>query len=393
MSLTTSVKDLKTVSKKNGEINISWTPIPLINKYNIYRSSTYGDKGTVIAADYALGTSYTDTPSVSGMTDGVRYYYTVQAVVENVGEQLIGNIQTMGICDSSSPTDPILSSLTHPDEKETPQNTPSFSWIESMDPKSSIGGASGMSGYFYLLSRNSSENFSEGDARWVFTSGLSVNIKETEDGVWYLHLVSSDKAGNLSACVKKKIFIMTKGSIAGRVLCPGSSSGLANIRIDLLDGKTTIMTGKTDGSGRFVFSGVVFGTYRIRVFRPGFAPLYIESCRICAGENSINIDKVFEAPQVITDGLASYPNPARGSSVTFAYEVSKPSEVTIEVYNCIGEKITSISDYQVNTGFQETKWDISGVATGVYIYLIKLRQTEDGSIVKLPVKKMSVIKQ
>ena len=70
-----------TATPGNGTSNLSWTAPSSngganITGYDIYRGTSPGGEGATPIATNVSGTSFTDT----GLTDGIHYYYTVQAV-------------------------------------------------------------------------------------------------------------------------------------------------------------------------------------------------------------------------------------------------------------------------------------------------------------------------
>ena len=71
----------------------------------------------------------------------------------------------------------------------------------------------------------------------------------------------------------------------------------------------------------------------------------------------------------------NYPNPFNNET-TFKYRVAQPSEVSIIIYNVLGQRIKIINEGFKETGTHETKWNglndngIS-VSSGVYIYRMK----------------------
>ncbi|TPW16753.1 MAG: hypothetical protein FD126_3808 [Elusimicrobia bacterium] len=70
----------------------------------------------------------------------------------------------------------------------------------------------------------------------------------------------------------------------------------------------------------------------------------------------------------------SYPNPARGNLVTFKFLVGNDADVTIRVYDVAGELVAELSKAGNPAGIASTlDWDISGKASGVYIYRLEAR--------------------
>jgi flagellar hook assembly protein FlgD len=61
------------------------------------------------------------------------------------------------------------------------------------------------------------------------------------------------------------------------------------------------------------------------------------------------------------------------------------SDVTITVYNLLGQKVaTLVSDRQI-VGYNQVEWDASGFASGIYYYRIEAGEFQD-------VKKMILLR-
>ena len=78
------------------------------------------------------------------------------------------------------------------------------------------------------------------------------------------------------------------------------------------------------------------------------------------------------------------PNPFSGST-TIAFEVPEAGMVKLDVYNSLGQHISSLIDRQLPAGKGEARFDASGVAAGKYFYVLK---TEGGA----QAKSMEVLK-
>ena len=389
-SLSTSVKTLCARSLQGGSIELSWDQISGSAFYRIYRSEEAGDKGVLVSLDYSVGGGiFADTPA-NGIINGRRYFYIVQYVDSAGNEQIKGNSQSSAPCDSESPSLPVISNSTHPEGGLSDNPSPEFDWLESVDPNSSTFGASGLSGYRFYVSRLSDESYSK---NWPFTSEETIKPGQFEDGDWYLYLSSEDAAGNFSAPIRYKFGIKTKGSVSGKVTDPAGKMALKLIRVELLSAGKIAAVALTGLNGEYCFKEVSFGRYSLRVLRPGFAPYEVSEFELAKSSPDISLQSSASASPVLgAGGMAAYPNPVRGSSVTFVYNVERPCAVSIEIFDSAGSKVAAGEDYQVITGFRETKKDIAELSTGVYLYFIKLIDGE-GDISKLPLQRFSVIRQ
>ncbi len=63
----------------------------------------------------------------------------------------------------------------------------------------------------------------------------------------------------------------------------------------------------------------------------------------------------------------NYPNPFNPST-TIRFVLSRPSFVTLKVYNTLGQEIASLVSENLAEGKYEVNWNASGLASGVYLY-------------------------
>jgi hypothetical protein len=65
----------------------------------------------------------------------------------------------------------------------------------------------------------------------------------------------------------------------------------------------------------------------------------------------------------------NYPNPSNPKSL-IDFQLPEDSKVTIQVYNLIGEEVTTLIDGNLTAGFYKAVFDGNNLASGVYIYRI-----------------------
>ena len=67
------------------------------------------------------------------------------------------------------------------------------------------------------------------------------------------------------------------------------------------------------------------------------------------------------------DEVYTYPNPAKGDSLTFKFRVSEKSYVKIDVYDIAGQKVARLEKAGCPAGVtSEIPWNIRKTASGVY---------------------------
>ncbi len=63
----------------------------------------------------------------------------------------------------------------------------------------------------------------------------------------------------------------------------------------------------------------------------------------------------------------NYPNPFNAST-TINYQLPIDSDVKLEVYNLLGQKVASLVDEKQRAGYRSVLWDASDVSSGLYFY-------------------------
>ncbi len=66
----------------------------------------------------------------------------------------------------------------------------------------------------------------------------------------------------------------------------------------------------------------------------------------------------------------NYPNPFNPVT-TIEFSLPKESDVMLKVYNLLGQELTTLIDSQLKAGYHKVKFDASGLASGIYLYMIK----------------------
>lgn len=65
----------------------------------------------------------------------------------------------------------------------------------------------------------------------------------------------------------------------------------------------------------------------------------------------------------------NYPNPFNPSTTIF-FSLPEKANVTLEIFNLLGQKITTLADQEFPAGKHEMTWDASSAPSGIYFYRI-----------------------
>lgn len=104
---------------------------------------------------------------------------------------------------------------------------------------------------------------------------------------------------------------------------------------------------------------------------------------------------VFRLMEYVPSGAAfldeevyTYPNPATGDALTFKFRLAYKSRVKISVYNVAGEQVAELERTDCPAGqTSEIRWDISRIASGVYLYRLEAQSSAGGRTL---VKKLAI---
>ena len=98
------------------------------------------------------------------------------------------------------------------------------------------------------------------------------------------------------------------------------------------------------------------------MFPPGYIPLDIPQIAYKGGDLA-NLPQLFEVSQ-------NYPNPFNPAT-EISFGLPEAAQVSLTVYNTLGQTVTSIDLGQMAAGDHIVRWDGSGHASGVYFYRLK----------------------
>jgi len=69
--------------------------------------------------------------------------------------------------------------------------------------------------------------------------------------------------------------------------------------------------------------------------------------------------------------VASYPNPC-SNNLNIGYNTKRNTNVTIEIFDLTGQKVTSVNNSKQLDGYYEIPFDVSNLASGIYLYTVNI---------------------
>ena len=136
---------------------------------------------------------------------------------------------------------------------------------------------------------------------------------------------------------------------------------------------------------KFKFTPDDTGTFEIKHTLHGFSGQLIVENPITTG---------LEAEVVLTNGYSlyeNYPNPFNPST-TIQYFTPVAGDVSIVVYNLLGEEVAALVNNTLPAGEHSVTWDASNMASGVYLYRMEVMGHRSASPIFIRTRKMVLLK-
>ncbi|MGE5681718.1 MAG: T9SS type A sorting domain-containing protein [Bacillota bacterium] len=89
--------------------------------------------------------------------------------------------------------------------------------------------------------------------------------------------------------------------------------------------------------------------------------------------------------------FANYPNPFNPST-TIKYSINTSADITLYVYNPLGQVVSEMRKANAPAGFGEFKFNAGRLSSGVYFYQIKVKDLSDSKMLESRVNKMIILK-
>ena len=87
----------------------------------------------------------------------------------------------------------------------------------------------------------------------------------------------------------------------------------------------------------------------------------------------------------------NYPNPFNPTT-TIEYSLPQSGDVSLIVYNLLGQEVAKLVNGKLDAGYHEVTWDASNMASGVYIYRLEDAGRRSASPTYIRTKKMVLLK-
>ncbi len=138
----------------------------------------------------------------------------------------------------------------------------------------------------------------------------------------------------------------------------------------------------TDASGKVTMpiEYSVSDTFKVYAFKAGYATATqrLNPQLVLGTDDDVQLPKAFEVFQ-------NYPNPFNPAT-TIAFQTDRTGDVTLEIFNILGEKVKTAMAEPLAAGRHEVSWDgsdDSGVPVSSGVYFARIRTEDQSAIVKM----------
>ncbi len=355
-------------------IALRWTPVADATKYKAYESTTSPTSGFTLTDTVAAGSG---SLTVSGLTSNTPYFFKLSSVNAGGAESPTSNTTGSATFFSLSAT-------------PAPNNQAALSWqpVQSTEVYKIYTALPGDTANFALLDSTTSTSYTttalQGNPYWVkvYAVGGSGRIINESNVVY-----SVPNSGGIAVTFQADAtdLINTGFDPAEDTLeVLGDTYPLNWSTGAILTRDSSNMSLYSDTLTFYAASGSVIN-YKYRALPES----RFENSGWEMGNNSAFIvassDTVLEPrkPQIVT-GVAktkdkipntfalvqNYPNPFNPTTI-IRYEIPKKAQVTLQVYNVLGELVRTLVNEVEQPGYYEVDFNASGLASGVYFYRIE----------------------
>ncbi len=181
--------------------------------------------------------------------------------------------------------------------------------------------------------------------------------------------------------------------LEGLITKLGSGNPVYNVNVEILS--SSALT-SSNLSGNYKTGIVDSGTYSVQYSKAGYFTKIVTGVNLSHGiTTTLNVEMIDSASIGINETyeneynfIKNYPNPF-SESTTIGYLLSEQSEVTITIYNPLGERVNELVKQSKPAGKHEALWNAKDFSPGIYFYEIRA-VNENGTFRQ--VNKISLVK-
>lgn len=158
------------------------------------------------------------------------------------------------------------------------------------------------------------------------------------------------------------------------------------VRITLPYGASAVAGMEQQNLRMYVLDGGAWGLLNTSVVDTGAMKVSAETLHL----STFTIMEYVPSGALLSgESVYTYPNPAKGDTVTFKFYLADKAYVSVDVFNVAGEKVARLEKPNCPAGIvSELAWSVKNIASGVYQYKLEARSA---SGTKSVMKRLAVI--
>lgn len=175
------------------------------------------------------------------------------------------------------------------------------------------------------------------------------------------------------------------GRVYGKIK-DNSEKLLGDVSVNLIDADGVVITSsKSNSKGYYELAGLPAGQYSVKASHLGMEMVTVAE-PMTMNKNSVQLDIVMKpagAPTNVDDDstvpssiqlVSVYPNPFNPET-TISFRLPAAGNVTVQIYNMLGQQINILSATSLNAGLNQIRWsgrsnDGTPASSGVYLFRI-----------------------
>lgn len=205
------------------------------------------------------------------------------------------------------------------------------------------------SGYLFALNEDK-------ELLWKYNANIPINGNPTIslDGTIYI----GDESGRLLA-FSNDGFLRWELQLSESIVAAPLVTDKSMIYLSGIDGKVYIMRDPIYYSGNYMLeSAHQWPTFKGNNKRTGFI-----------WDGVTDVDAFSDLIPLTFDLMQNYPNPFNPST-KIKFGLPKESEVSVAIYNILGEKVNDLVNQHLKAGYHEVEFNNTSLSSGIYFYRI-----------------------
>ncbi|MDQ7817813.1 MAG: T9SS type A sorting domain-containing protein [Melioribacteraceae bacterium] len=209
-------------------------------------------------------------------------------------------------------------------------------------------------------------------ATWLFVNPKGLQLPDVGDSAFGFYIKNSPW-GNIYAIIENSLFIKSASNYWEKIFFKDHSNYDYSLILELTFSKTNYALLTVNNE---LWETLDFGkNWKLKSLLPILGKKLIihnENLFISDGKKILfsNINNP-ESKTIINNSLIhNYPNPFNNQT-TIEFYLTEPGETNIDIFNTLGERVETIVNNFVGSGFYKVNWNPRNLSSGIYFYRLR----------------------